>query len=335
MVIQETFTTSNQTAVPDSVLAVCRFLPQVPFSKHFPHAMLQLYRCWSWWRYQFQLHNQRVTAALQLPNEKLVSNNSFLKGMVRLFYESDLHVDMISSERDIPNTTQHVIIAHAKLHDDGGLYHYAMATPVDATVLRQVASHSLGLPLMDTPTTAARCPKKQQPRITILDRQNTRHILNIHALHKSIESSFLGAASPSSSIRVAYFEQVPFAKQVAVLMQTDILVSPHGAQLTGLPFMATRCSAVIELFPTGYFEPVFFGSLAAAAGIRQHAYVYLGTNRTAEVELGSRHVRARMQTRKANLCPPIVHLTRAVRQVMESWKQCCVSHFEKNKNVTT
>lgn len=319
MTVQESFTTNNESAPMDSVLAVCRFLPQVPFAKHFPHAMLQLYRCWSWWRHQIQLHKSKgnnkalVVPLLHVPNPKIVLSNPFLNGTLHIFRQSSLRVEVMMTQ-EIPNATQHVIVAHAKLVQDGGLYHYAMASPLDAAALRQAASDAFGLPL--TTTTSRPC---QQPRISILDRQNSRHILNVNQLRESLEAL-------RSPVQVKYFEGLPFVDQVSFMMQqTDILVSPHGAQLTSLPFLSHRCAAVVELFPTGYYEPVFFGSLAAAAGMDQHAYVYLGTNRTAEVAWGSRHVRARMQTRKANMCLPVQLVRQAVAQVVASWKKCCVA----------
>merc|ERR1719356_1480584 len=45
----------------------------------------------------------------------------------------------------------------------------------------------------------------------------------------------------------------------------DIIVSPHGAQLTNL-IWARRCTGVMELFPQNYYIPGFFGALASVVG---------------------------------------------------------------------
>ena len=54
-------------------------------------------------------------------------------------------------------------------------------------------------------------------------------------------------------------------------VNTDILISPHGAQLGSIPFLPD-CAAILELFPQYYWIPGYYGSLAKASG---HPYYHL------------------------------------------------------------
>ena len=79
-------------------------------------------------------------------------------------------------------------------------------------------------------------------------------------------------------VEVIFFENLSFVEQVEFFRRTDILVSGHGAQLTGVPFLKSdehdgRCKQVLELFPYDYVCPSFFGSLVVGTGM-SHSYVY-------------------------------------------------------------
>ena len=108
----------------------------------------------------------------------------------------------------------------------------------------------------------------------------------------------------NSTVQVTFFEGKTFEEQIQFFRNTDILISPHGAQLTGLIFMSSSssssssssllksnsdydgkqqqeqeqtrknsCKHIMELFPKNYAIPYYFGSLAVQSGIR-HSYVY-------------------------------------------------------------
>eukprot|EP00977_Amphora_coffeiformis_P029050 scaffold38424_cov168-Amphora_coffeaeformis.AAC.1 len=289
------------------VSAICRFLHTVPFSKHFPHAAQQLYRCWSWWRHQQQVYaNFNVTPMLQMdPTSVPVPQNPFLKGFMQLL-EGSLALQVISDPINV-SVVDNAISGHAKLKK-GFLYDYAMASTEDARALREAAVRVFDLPPVPTG-----CDAAKNPRISILNRQSKRNILNWEQLKDALDS--IGRVS------VDYFEGKTFRDQIDFMINTDILVSPHGAQLASLPF-APPCASVLEIFPTGYYEPAFFGTLAASSGV-SHSFVYLGTNRTVEVTTGSASVWARRKTRKASICPPVQPLKVAVTQAVVAWNRCC------------
>ncbi|XP_077251492.1 uncharacterized protein LOC143890694 [Tasmannia lanceolata] len=63
-------------------------------------------------------------------------------------------------------------------------------------------------------------------------------------------------------LTVARAENLTFCEQVKLMTDTDILASPHGAQLTNMFFM-DRNSSVMEFFPRGWLE---------LAGVGQYVY---------------------------------------------------------------
>jgi hypothetical protein len=125
-----------------------------------------------------------------------------------------------------------------------------------------------------------------------------------------------------SFITIKEFESASFADQVDFFSSIDILISPHGAQLTGLPFMP-NCGGLVELFPKGYFIPKFFGSLAIGSGLG-YGYVYMsGGNETHENKKMSATTSGRVRARKVKLCPPSNKIVDAVRVLIADWYQCC------------
>ncbi|XP_033144167.1 uncharacterized protein LOC103862242 [Brassica rapa] len=54
-------------------------------------------------------------------------------------------------------------------------------------------------------------------------------------------------------LNVSYSDNLTFCQQVELMKKTDVLVSPHGAQLTNL-FLMDRNSSVMEFFPKGWLK---------------------------------------------------------------------------------
>ncbi|XP_021774160.1 uncharacterized protein LOC110738099 [Chenopodium quinoa] len=66
---------------------------------------------------------------------------------------------------------------------------------------------------------------------------------------------------------VAYSNNLTFCQQVELMSITDILVSPHGAQLTNM-FLMDRNSSVMEFFPKGWLK---------LAGVGQYVYHWIAS----------------------------------------------------------
>jgi Glycosyltransferase 61 len=87
----------------------------------------------------------------------------------------------------------------------------------------------------------------------------------VDVLLQTIHEQLMGTPYQlTSPVSVAHFETATFLEQVEFFANTDIVLSPHGAQLTGLAFLP-RCGHILEIFPPYYLYDNFFGSLADAA----------------------------------------------------------------------
>ncbi|PON87339.1 Transmembrane protein [Trema orientale] len=68
-------------------------------------------------------------------------------------------------------------------------------------------------------------------------------------------------------LMVARSNNLSFCEQVKLMSSTDILVSPHGAQLTNM-FLMDRNSSVLEFFPRGWLK---------LAGVGQYVYHWIAS----------------------------------------------------------
>jgi capsular polysaccharide biosynthesis protein len=202
-------------------------------------------------------------------------------------------------------------------HGDG----FALASSHDAVELRKAI-------LGDRTNNERRdwqtgCPLFQSlPRIALLNRdekQSQRSFLNAVTVARAIKDSGLSAEVP-----IVYFENATFTEQIQFFNNIDIVLSPHGAQLTSMVFVPS-CGGVLEFFPRGYFLPFYFGSLARAAGLRYTA-LYLSENKDdwkKEILLATRSVQSRFRIRQSNLCPSVDDVVRLVRKMVGHWNDCC------------
>jgi hypothetical protein len=123
--------------------------------------------------------------------------------------------------------------------------------------------------------------------------------------------------------REMFFENATFRQQVDYLSTVDILISPHGAQLTGL-FTMPYCSGLLEIFPDRYVLPAYFGSLALISGVN-HGYLHCGDGDSDGVNETKNHwIRAEFMTnRRAKVSPPAQDVVDAVKVLLDDWKDCC------------
>lgn len=68
-------------------------------------------------------------------------------------------------------------------------------------------------------------------------------------------------------LTTAYSNNLTFCEQVKLMSMTDIVVSPHGAQLTNM-FLMDRNSSVLEFFPKGWLK---------LAGVGQYVYHWMAS----------------------------------------------------------
>ncbi|CAA6665028.1 unnamed protein product [Spirodela intermedia] len=108
-------------------------------------------------------------------------------------------------------------------------------------------------------------------RMTVLMRTGTRSFKNESAVVEAFRRACAGFGE--CRLTVAWTEKLEsFCDQVKLMSDTDVLVSPHGAQLTNMIFMDQN-SSVMEFFPNGWLEmggpgQYVYHWLAAKSGMR-------------------------------------------------------------------
>jgi len=298
---------------------------------------LQLYRCWSWWRLRQEQHGE--TPVLVFPRSTM-PENAFLQGFAASLQaavglELWTHNQLLQQQFDVPTT----VVVQPRVPDnlvdpvntfgmqDPTRPYYALHQIDDAKHLRDallVGAHPAGHNAVECGAAAsvsdgAASRRPAKPRIAILNRHHHREWLNADAVVQR-----LLPYAANESIPIVFFEShTTFLEQITFFRNVDILLSPHGAQLTGLPFLSD-CGGILEIFPAGYYLPYYFGSLALASNL-QHGYVSI-TNTgdwVTESAEGMNSQSARQKVRNKQLCPDVDSIFDGAMKLIQGWESCC------------
>lgn len=179
--------------------------------------------------------------------------------------------------------------------------------PEDAAALQRVI---LGSDYLVGPST--------QPKIKvlILNRKGSRHLTNGDAIVSGLKGSVFGDA-----IEVVHVHNMEgsLRNQALTMHRADIIISPHGAQLTNLAFIKP-CTVVAEIFPRGYYTLFFQGYVTSAGGI---SYEAIELGRVALVDLfGITDYKTRVKRRSGPLPISAGSVVRALPMFILSFNQC-------------
>lgn len=218
--------------IPDGTVDLACDFDSSQYS-HFPHSMQQLYGCFSNWR---DFPELQPVLLLSSNLEAKLKRNHFLNGFLQLM-ESQLKLQ-IRNESYHEEQSKHVKSYLIEAVNRSG---YMLRHSSD---LNHFAEQEFQLSSADV----GHACKNEKPRFGILNRsvKSQRSIVNAEMI-ASIDA--VKRLSWNNTVAVKYFEGETFAEQMDFFRSVDILLTPHGAQLTGLPFMNAPCSHVVELFP--------------------------------------------------------------------------------------
>jgi Glycosyltransferase 61 len=276
--------------------------------------MQQLYRCWSWW-----LANRDKRPVLLFPSHENVHKKKFISGFLTvLSNRKTIGLSVVAKHRGPVVRAKNT----GKWLKDIELTDFAMIDPTKQ--LRKLFISQI--PKVNAPGCSS---KTHLPKIAILNRnlQSGRHLLNAQELALSIEATF----PEIQPVLVATFENSDFIEQVKFFAEADIVISPHGAQLTGIAFMP-ECGSVLEFFPRHYLVPDYFGSLAKAAGLN-HSFFYLDDDAAIPHDVRFHRFNA-SKFKSDSQCPPMLEVIAAVTQMVQDWHQCCVNSLLLQKSET-
>lgn len=232
---------------PNHLSVVCEFNSLLTSATHFPHAMQQLYGCFSYWQ---AYPNNKPVLLLSNKLQRTLRKNPFVGGILHAF-EAQLHVEVTDKESFVQHINSSAIGPQG-ITVSGG---YILK---DAKRLNEMVRKDLSLP--DDNTTSCDHAK---PRIGILNRRKSvgRSIINAEIISGL---SSIKSLSQNEGVHVEYFEGLDFDEQVQFFRSIDILISPHGAQLTGVALMDAPCTHLLELFPKVSLSPCIVHSLLSS-----------------------------------------------------------------------
>jgi hypothetical protein len=310
--------------------AVCEFSQQSKIWYHFPHAFQQLLRCISWWNAKENKHRTSILTIWNFPTSWGKSFIDILQHQWPILLDRNATYKSWSVYGEFPNT-----------HHLDGAPAYEMAHPSDAEIVRTKMKeyflrHNTTTTTTTTtttemaPTWRGGCPSsftdaynKTEPVIGFLNRKPTtsRHVTNFQEVVAALKT----ALSPSEGnfLYLESFDGMSFEQQFDWMANIDILIGPHGAQVTNAAFIP-HCGSILEFFPKGYFVPHFFGTLARSTG---HYYfsMYTGDFETMEQDLRMGALkRKRDKFRKGDITVNNVqNVVQATMAMINKWSSCC------------
>ena len=308
----------------------CKFV-ETESSPHFPHAMQQLIRCISWWQYHRELQQTRSPAFPPLEliliwPKKAPKIAAMLHGVLSVL-RGVWKVKIVPLRGNAPVVRAQVEMGYRKPRPNKLGFQTRKVSDIQefrndvvewALVGRTKREQSWGFLPRPAEKQDVAIEPKQNPRILILNRESSsgRSIMNAQELKAALEWVL-----PISHIQlVSHFGEHSFREQVAEVATSDIVISPHGGQLTSI-FLMPRCGAVVELFSKGYYVPEYFGSLAASSGIR-HTYLYTGgDDMDSELDHYMKDLTTRTIARLFPVCAPLRIVVEHVVQEVRLWKE--------------
>lgn len=286
-------------------------------SSHFTHAMQQLFRCTSYW---MTFPDKERWLVMQKPIAQM-----FIVGYIDAIREL-LDVKVVRFRHTLQVARPVVDYGFDREQDHLG---FALHKPTDLDYLRD----ELYFRNNKSSTQISRCKQNagmirdegskthkevQLPTVTIINRKfdDGRKLLNAKKIKFAMEEEL------QIQVNIVDFDSSSFLDQVDIMGQTDILLSPHGAQLTSIPFLPD-CGRVTEVFSLGYYVPEFFGTLADASG-KSYSSVYAGGNdMESEVRTWMKSSETRDIARHIPVCPNVETVLAHMKSEITAWRACC------------
>jgi hypothetical protein len=309
---------SNSSEKP---YATCQFR-NYQFSGHFPHFMQQFFRCFSFWLHHSDKTPVFVPTAKRSKHMRRAKLRPFTAGLLKLLRQLDIQMvepsEVGTYERQSPfHDTESISCAVlGPLHNPNAIS-FQVESPKHMNTLRDRVLAALSI--NGTGDIPGGCvSQNSMPRIAVLNRKGSRQLANPQEVASAIEK----ALKLPYSVPEIFFEGLSFEEQTVILSAVDIIVTPHGAQETGM-IMMPDCGGVFEIIPGDYYYPNFFGTLAATSGL-EHGFVYLGK----DVAYHFYNV----SVRNPELCPRVDDVVKGVEGLLGRWKTCCLQKL-KSKSI--
>jgi Glycosyltransferase 61 len=293
-------------------------------------SMQQLYRCFSWWR----AHPDKDAVLVTGQNVNWAGDVEFVKGYTELL-RAAINLTVVEEYKSTETNPSSGMVVRSK--DTGKWPHdieitdFALLDP-DRELSQFVQDYvpEQGRPhpsVVEKRTESCNNADQLFPRISILNRPHwaSRHLANAPEIQDMVQAKLLPVANQTVPI-VTFHDYTPFAEQFWLFRDTDVLISPHGAQLLGMTFLPS-CASVLEVFPHRYLVAEYFGTLAAALNL-DHGYVYVG-DPDEDIPHAERFHYMRDDNHKGqSLEPNVKKISSAVDSIIKKWRKCICGHEE-------
>ncbi|KAL7495982.1 hypothetical protein ACHAWT_008310 [Skeletonema menzelii] len=270
---------------------------------HHPHFVQELLRCFSLWESQ-PSHHPRV---LYVPRRQFWRKMGNLADFDKQFPISSgiLRTLMRSYNVTVTNSWNAgtPLKVQNMMEKDETISPFAMASREHA-----IKWKDLFVPPEEELTSRQ---AKERLKIAVVNRPATRKLLNAMDARDN-----LAAAFPEHDVFEHHLNGT-LQEMIDLFPMVDVLVSPHGSQLTGMMFMQ-KCSAVLEMFPHLYYTPLYFSSLARIFELT-HANWYISHD---DVPTGKLALKTRLENSVNNMCPSMDKLVSAVEELIHKRKDC-------------
>ena len=155
-------------------------------------------------------------------------------------------------------------------------------------------------------------------------------VLNRHVYHgramvnaRDIMDELFRVFGDKVQVDEIYFDDKTFQEQIGWFASHDIVLTAHGAQETGLPFMP-KCSALLEVFPFDYYVPEFFSALSDSTHV-QHFLLNNDRSRdpVAETKKSAEKFEDEHKAKLTALCPATQNMLDNLLTAIRQWDSCC------------
>lgn len=177
-------------------------------------------------------------------NEGFLKSLENLKG-VRWNHERYLNPDQVLKIKTSPEWCPHL----QKFDDTQNWFQ-------DKKIASILRNHILGAPKLI----------RRTPKIGFINRTDSRGLDFVEFI-KFVEQYF------KLKCKEIVFDDLSFFDQIKFFNDHDIIISPHGAQLTSIPYMPDF-GYVVEINTPEYFRPAYYGSLAQSSGKNYISYCH-------------------------------------------------------------
>ncbi|GAX10878.1 hypothetical protein FisN_31Hh087 [Fistulifera solaris] len=288
---------------------ICKF-NTIPWSFHLPHMMQSIYGCWSLWEERGGhpvLAGPVDHAGFDKPLKDRFMVGLF-QAMVDVFNVTITTVDQLS-EAELERAVKPPIWEGDWMWTSFYMRRYVAWKWTEALLRsEQIERKSCNSVV----------------RIGIINREAHygRSILNAQDIMEQLKRVF----GDKVQVNEVYFEDTSFQEQLQWFSSHDIVLTGHGAQETGMPFMP-KCGVLLEVFPFNYYIPEYFSALTDSTDVRHYVINNDATHSDpqAATKESSSNPETEGQAKATKLCPATRSTVEYLLTAVRDWDSCCRS----------